>query len=78
MLLLISIACVFLIFLDYHSARNIQKSILFVAVFFAFILAMSFALKLLQFKLLFLVIIIPVVLFVALFLKNRKHDDVDF
>ena len=73
MLTLISSACVFLIFLDYHKSRNIHTSIIFVAVFFGVIFTLSFALKIFKFKLLFLVILIPTTLFGVLFFKNRNN-----
>lgn len=78
MLLIISIASAFLIFLDYHKSRDIHKSIIHVALLFAVMFALGFALDLFRFKLLYLVIVIPPVLFGVLFLKNAKKDEVDF
>ena len=78
MLLIISTACAFLIFLDYHKSKNIQKSIIYVAVLVAMIALLGLAVKVLQFKLLYLVVLIPLVLFGMLFLKNSRKDEVDF
>ena len=68
----------FLIFLDYHKSKNIQKSIIYVVVLVAMIVMLTLAVKVLQFKLLYLVILIPLVLFGAFFLKNSRKDEVDF
>lgn len=77
-LLIISLACVFLIFLDYHKSRNVQKSIIYVAVLLAAIVLMTVFLKVLKFKLLYVIAVIPLLLFGMLFLKNRIKNEVDF
>ncbi|PHR31386.1 MAG: hypothetical protein COA38_08050 [Fluviicola sp.] len=74
MLLIISLACTFLIFLDYHKSRNIHKSIIYVVVFIAILYAFSLALDFLKFKLLYLVILIPSTLFGLLYFKNRSNQ----
>ena len=76
--MLISMICPFLIFLDFHKARNIHKSVLFIVAFFVIMFLLGFAADALKFKLIYLVIIIPSLLFGILFLKNNKKDEVDF
>jgi multidrug transporter EmrE-like cation transporter len=78
MLALISAACVFLVFLDYHKSKDIHKSIIYVVVFFTSAFLFSWAVKVLQFKLVYLVILIPLLLFGVLFLKDRNKEEVDF
>lgn len=76
--MLISMRCRFLIFIDYRKARNIHKSLIFIVAFFAVIFLLGFAADTLKFKLIYLVVIIPILLFGTLFLKNTKKDKVDF
>jgi hypothetical protein len=60
------------IFLDYHKRRNISNAIWFLIVFFTSIVFLAYMVKQFSFALIPLVIIIPAVLFGALFLKNKK------
>ncbi len=78
-LLLGSLFCPFLIFLDGHKWRNIYQSIMYLAVFIAFSALMTVAVKMLQFGLLYLVILAAILLFGFFFPKNRKKkEQIDF
>lgn len=75
---LIPLACVFLIFLDYHRRDDIHKSIIYVVTFFSVIFVLGIAVEVLKFNLLFFAFMIPFLLFSLLYWKNRKNDEIQY
>lgn len=73
---LIPLACVFLIFLDYHRRNDVHQSIIYVIAFFAVIFLLGIAVEVLKFNLLFFAFMVPFLLFSLLYWKNRKDDRV--
>ena len=67
---LLSSVPVFLIFLDYHKKENRHKAVLFVAFFFALLLL--FSIFLLPFFSFYIVLVVPVLLFIYLVIARKN------
>lgn len=75
--LIVSKGSVLLIFLDHHKRTNIVNAILFASVAFFAVMLLGLVITLIKFDILWLIPVVPIVLFGGLFLKNSLNKRAD-